>query len=224
MNLIGAGASGDRDVGAGIAAFFGGGVGGGDLEFLDVVRVQAEDIVGRVGIGTLVGLDAIDGDVDRRSARAVDVDGVAGALHHAGLVHQKVERIAAVERQVDHGLLLDDVAESGRRGLERLGGGGHLNTIGGGTDFHGEVGGEWRVHLNDVPGADERAESRGFRLDRVGADRDGREGIDAALGAGLLLHDAGGLVGESYSGTRNDGAGRIAHGAGNLGSGSLGTA
>src|SRR5262249_16502708 len=110
VNLVRAGAGGDGNIRARVAALFGSGVGRGDLELLHVVRVQAEDVVSRVGIRALVGFDAVDGDVDRGSPRAVDLHRVARTLHYAGFVHQQIERVAPVQRQVDDGLLLDHVA------------------------------------------------------------------------------------------------------------------
>ena len=221
VELVGAGAGGDGDVGAGVAAFLGGGVGGGDLELLHVIRVEAEDVVGGVGVGGFVGLNAVDGDVDGGGAGSVDVDGVAGALDDAGLIHEEVERVAAVEREGDDGLLLDDVAEGGVGGLEDFGGGADFNAVGDRADFENDVDGEGGVDLNGVAGADGGFEAGRFDADSVDADGNGGESVDAGVGGVLFLDDSCGVIGEGDGGVGDGGGGGIAHGAGELGTGGL---
>jgi hypothetical protein len=130
---------------------FGRGVGGGDLELLDVVGVEAEDVVDGVGVGAFVGFDAVNGDVDGAGAGAVDADGAAGALDDAGFVDQEVEGVAAVEREGFDGFAFDDVPDRGAGGLEDFGGGFDLDRLGGGADFEGGVDGGgvliWRTIL-----------------------------------------------------------------------------
>ena len=139
VELVGPGAGGDGDGGAGVAALLGGGVGGGDLELLDVVGIEAEDVVDGVGVGGFVGVDAVDGDVVGGEAGAVDVDGVAGTLDDAGFEDEQGEGVAAVQGEVDDGLLLDDVAEGGVRGLEDFGGAETVTVSVAVAEFEGQV-------------------------------------------------------------------------------------
>ena len=90
VELVGTRTGRDGNVGSGVATFFCGRVRGCDLKLLHVVRVQPEDVAGRVGVGGFVGFNTVDGDVGRAGARAVHVDGVARTLHYTGFIHQQV--------------------------------------------------------------------------------------------------------------------------------------
>jgi hypothetical protein len=223
VNLIGAGARRDRDIRARVAALFGRRIRGSDLELLNVVRVETEDIIRRVGVGGLVGLNAVDRDVDRHGARAVHVDGIAGALHHSGFVHQEVQRIAPVERQFHDGFPFDDVADHGVGCLHGFRAGGDFHSVADRAHLQRDRKCQRSIDLDDIAVALVGAEALGFDADSVGAGRNGGERKEPRLGGGLPLYYAGGVVGQRDCGIGHGRACGVADRTGNLSGGCLGS-
>ena len=90
MKGICAGARGDGNVRARVPPFFRCRVRSGYLEFLDVIGVQAEDVVSWVRVGGFVGLNTVNGDVHRAGTRPIHIHRIAGALHHARFIDQQI--------------------------------------------------------------------------------------------------------------------------------------
>ena len=130
-------------------------------------------------------------------ARAVDVDRVAGALHHAGFVHQEVQRIAPVERQFHDGFPLDHVADHGVGCLHGFRAGGDFHSVADRTHFQRDRKRQRSIDLDDIAVALVGAEALGFHANRVGAGGNGGERKESRLGGGLPLDDAGGIVGQA---------------------------
>ena len=149
VELVGAAARRHRDISAGVTSLFGRRIRRRHFEFLYVVRVQPENVVHRIRVGVLIGLNAVDGDVHRAGAGAVDADGATGALHHAGLVNQQVQGIAPVQRQGFDGLMLHHIAQRGVVSLQRFGGRLDVDRLGGRADIERGIHGGGCVDLQD---------------------------------------------------------------------------
>ncbi len=86
----------DRDIQARVLALLGGRVTGGNLELLDVIRVDAEHIIGGNGVGGLVGLDTVDGHIAGHGTCPIHRDGCPLALRNARLEYDQVQRVPAI--------------------------------------------------------------------------------------------------------------------------------
>src|SRR4029077_10259265 len=94
---------------------------------------------------------AIDGDVSGvqpAGDRAVLLDGFGGGGGHASLQAQKINVAAAVQRQREHFLRIDHVAELGVFGIDAHGIGGNADLFRHGTDVQRNVELVLIVHLN----------------------------------------------------------------------------
>ena len=176
MDFVGAALGNHGDLSAGIAAVFGGGVGGEDLEFREAVGVGADGgKVAAAGRG-LIGVDAINGVIPGAVACAVYVQATPsiGTIHDTRLTQDEIERIAPAV--ADDGKILDDsfaehiadVARSG--GLHLFIGTGYFDALGESAYFERDVDGGGLADADHVALGEKFFEAAGFDRDAVSAD------------------------------------------------------
>ena len=162
VELVCTGARRDRNVRSGVAAFFGRRVRRGDLELLHVIWSQPEDVAGRIRVGRLIGLNAVNRDVHRRGPGAIHVHRVTRTLHHSRLIHDQVEGVASIQRQRRNRLLLDHITDSRIGCLEKLRRSTHFDALGGSAYLEHNINVCWGIDQNPVIGAIERFEADCF--------------------------------------------------------------
>ena len=199
------------------------------LELLD--RIDRQD-GGRRADRRVDVRGAVDHEVVRRRAGAHDADRVADALPHATLLagrldgagaeEQQLQEVPAVERQVGDLLLGDGVPDRGAAGVEHLRARLHVHRLRDVAGIEHDVDALDLVDRERHVRGDGELETGLLTGDHVGAD--GEQGDDVvAVGPGLrLTGETGLLIGHGHLHVGHDGAGRVAHGPGDLTGGRLG--
>lgn len=207
-----------------ICAILGGVSAGLDLEFLDGVDGGMDGCGGDevVDDGDAIERNAV---LNFASACADEVFAGRGAvsgfltLYNAGCGDGELERVAAVERKLGHGLFADDFFDTGVVGSDGRGAGSDDNFFGDLADLEGEVGtdGDVGVDLDVVSGFG--LEAGVGSGDAIGADFDELEGV-VAIGIGGGVESFLGAGVDGGDGDADDGGagsvGDVAHDRGGV--------
>jgi len=209
---------------AGVAAILGAIVAGLYAELLERIR-EWERLVD-VGIEIVV-VGAVEPEADLVLARAVGGNGhdarkcfrvalihIVGGRRNGSSHDQKQRRgVAAIEREVDHFALFDNLAEGGRSGVDLR------DLAGDGNSFRRLADAESRVHCNALVGEKGHtflsglAETGRGRCDVIRGRLERGDSEVALRIAGLLARLAGGRVGDDNFRSGNYSAGWIGDGA-----------
>ena len=187
--LVGAGAGHRVDHRPHVPAVFGAEAVGLDAELLQ--RVGVRHRVGCVVVVVVV-RSAVEHVVDRVAARAARRDGlharirrareqVAAVGQHPGHELEQVRRIAPVERQLLEPFLIDDGLQGARHRVDRARLTGHGEGLGDRADLEPDVQAHLVVHADEHARMLERPEPVPLGDDRVAADGQPRQRVDAEV-------------------------------------------
>ena len=166
-------------------------------------RQAAGDDDGGVRIAAYAGVHDV---AARRIGRAL------AAGRQTCLEHELLE-LTAVQRQLEHLLVRDHLADAGIPRLDERRGALHRDRLGELSELQRDVERRIRIHLQDDAGLNEFAEALQLRIEAVGANRQVLQDVGTRLVAHCGAHEAGFGLRDRDGDARKDRAALIADGA-----------